>query len=114
MFLFYYTNTKGDRIKNETPFLTPSQDNQDFTYVLRQNEDRVYGELIVDNKLLPKVTKLISEGNIVGWVQGKLEFGAKTRWVIVLSWQDPRDPQMKRRVNMVVKKGKDLDHLSLW
>ena len=101
--LFYYTNTKGDRIKNETPFLGPSQDNQDFTYVLRQNEDRVYGELIVDNKLLPKVAKLISEGNIVGWVQGKLEFGARAlgnRSILA----DPRDPQMKRRVNMVVKK----------
>ena len=50
-----------------------------------------------------KVSKLISEGNIIGWVQGKLEFGARAlgnRSILA----DPRDPQMKKRVNMVVKK----------
>ena len=37
----------------------------------------VFIEVIPDSKLFRKVSKLISEGNIIGWVQGKLEFGGQ-------------------------------------
>ena len=75
----------------------------DIVKIVKDNEDKIFYEALSDEELLPKVAKLISEGNIIGWVRGQLEFGARAlgnRSILA----DPRDPQMKRRVNMVVKK----------
>ena len=47
--------------------------------------------------------KLISEGNIVGWFQGKMEWGPRAlgnRSLLV----DPRDTNMKKVLNMRIKK----------
>jgi len=103
LFVYYHMNPNSERIDNTSPFLGPSEKILDIVKVCKQNEDRVFIEAISENKLLPKVAKLISEGNIIGWVQGSLEFGARAlgnRSILA----DPRDPQMKQRVNSVVKK----------
>ena len=99
---FHYNRSNNKRVSNKTPFLGPEQTNTDFIELCK-NDERVHWEVIPDNSLFKKVSKLISEGNIIGWVQGKLEFGARAlgnRSILA----DPRDPQMKKRVNMVVKK----------
>ena len=100
---YYYNRTNKKRIRNESPYLGPQEDNQDFIEICKQNEERIHWEVIPDSKLFRKVSKLISEGNIIGWVQGKLEFGARALGNRSI-FADPRDPQMKKRVNMVVKK----------
>ena len=102
---YYFTQSKDNwyEIDNQSPFLGPEENNQEFLEVCRKNEDKIFWEVIPDSTLFRKVSKLISEGNIIGWVQGKLEFGARAlgnRSILA----DPRDPQMKKRVNMVVKK----------
>ncbi|MDD2679595.1 MAG: carbamoyltransferase [Candidatus Omnitrophica bacterium] len=52
---------------------------------------------------LPKVTaELISQGNIIGWFQGRLEFGPRAlgaRSII----GDARDPQMQSKMNLKIK-----------
>ena len=101
--IYYYNRTNKKRIRNESPYLGPQEDNQDFIEVCKQNEERIHWEVIPDSKLFRKVSKLISEGNIIGWVQGKLEFGGGALGNRSI-FADPRDPQMKKRVNMVVKK----------
>ena len=53
-------------------------------------------------KLTDRVAKLISDGNIVGWIQGKAEFGPRAlgnRSILA----DPRSPQMKERINAEIK-----------
>ena len=103
MHVYYHINGNSNRISNTTPFLGPSEKVLDIVKVCKDNEDKIFFEPMPEDKLLPKVAKLISEGNIIGWVQGKLEFGARAlgnRSILA----DPRDPQMKKRVNMVVKK----------
>ena len=103
LYVYYHCNPNSERLNNTTPFLGPSEKILDVVKVCKENEDRIFIEAISENKLLPKVAKLISEGNIIGWVQGKLEFGARAlgnRSILA----DPRDPQMKQRVNSVVKK----------
>ena len=103
LFLYYHLNPNSERIDNCTPFLGPSEKILDVVKVLQKNEKRIYFEALSEKQLLPKVAKLISEGNIIGWVQNKLEFGARAlgnRSILA----DPRDPQMKQRVNSVVKK----------
>lgn len=100
---YHATFPSMDRKDNQTPFLGPEESASEINSELLKWSDKVDYELIVDNKLIPKVAELISEGNIIGWVQGRLEFGARAlgnRSILA----DPRDPQMKQRVNSVVKK----------
>ena len=101
--LNYWNHITNDRKENKTPFLGPSEKLLDIVKIVKDNEDKIFYEALSDEELLPKVAKLISEGNIIGWVRGQLEFGARAlgnRSILA----DPRDPQMKKRVNMVVKK----------
>ena len=101
--LHYWNHITNDRKVNTTPFLGPSEKLLDIVKVVKENDDKIFYEALSDEELFPKVAKLISEGNIIGWVRGQLEFGARAlgnRSILA----DPRDPQMKRRVNMVVKK----------
>ena len=101
--LNYWNHITNDRKENKTPFLGPSEKLLDIVKIVKDNEDKIFYEALSDEELLPKVAKLISEGNIIGWVRGQLEFGARAlgnRSILA----DPREPQMKKRVNMVVKK----------
>ena len=52
--------------------------------------------------LFKKTAELIAKGNIVGWVQGKAEFGPRAlgnRSILA----DPRIPDIKERINASVK-----------
>jgi carbamoyltransferase len=52
--------------------------------------------------LCAKVAKLISEGNIIGWVQGRMEFGPRAlgaRSII----GDARNPEMQKKLNLKIK-----------
>ena len=53
-------------------------------------------------KLSKKVSKLISEGNVVGWFQGRSEFGPRAlgnRSILA----DPRNPEMQKKLNLKIK-----------
>ena len=101
--LHYWNHVTNERMENKSPFLGPSEKLLDIVKVVKDNDEKIFYEALSDEELFPKVAKLISEGNIIGWVRGQLEFGARAlgnRSILA----DPRDPQMKKRVNMVVKK----------
>ena len=49
------------------------------------------------------ISKEITNGNVIGWYEGRMEFGSRAlgnRSILA----NPRDPQMKARVNKVIKK----------
>lgn len=53
-------------------------------------------------ELLERTAGLIAEGEVVGWFQGRMEFGERAlgnRSILA----DPRDPGMKDKVNAVIK-----------
>lgn len=53
-------------------------------------------------ELSKKVAKLISEGNIIGWFQGRSEFGPRAlgnRSILA----DPRNPEMQKKINLKIK-----------
>ena len=55
-----------------------------------------------EDRLLEKVSILISEGNIVGWHQGRMEFGPRAlgaRSILA----DARDPAMQKKLNLKIK-----------
>ncbi len=53
-------------------------------------------------ELLNQTARLLSEGNVIGWFQGRLEFGPRAlggRSILA----DPRDPKMRDTLNMKIK-----------
>ena len=59
-------------------------------------------ETLSDAELASRTARLISEGNVVGWFQGRMEFGPRAlgaRSILA----DPRDPKMRDTLNMKIK-----------
>jgi hypothetical protein len=53
-------------------------------------------------ELIERTARLISEGNVIGWFQGRMEFGPRAlgaRSILA----DPRDPRMRDTLNMKIK-----------
>ena len=101
---YYYTaNNNTSRKENKVPYLGPYYSDDDVLKVLKYYSDKVYFEKKLDTPLIKEVAELIRDGNVVGWFEGKLEFGARAlgnRSILA----NPRDPDMKARLNRVVKK----------
>jgi carbamoyltransferase len=59
-------------------------------------------ETLPDGELAARTAKLLSEGNVIGWFQGRMEFGPRAlggRSILA----DPRDPKMRDTLNMKIK-----------
>lgn len=55
-----------------------------------------------DEVLFDEVARLIAEGNVVGWFQGRMEFGPRAlgnRTILA----DPRNSEMQRKLNLKIK-----------
>jgi len=55
-----------------------------------------------DRGLVTETARLIAEGNVIGWFQGRMEFGPRAlggRSILA----DPRDPKMRDTLNMKIK-----------
>ncbi len=81
-------------------FLGPEFLNIDVERSLRKFKP-IY-EKLVEPELYTKVAQLIDEGNVVGWFQGKMEFGPRAlggRSIIA----DPRRIGMQKKLNLKIK-----------
>jgi carbamoyltransferase len=59
-------------------------------------------ETLSEPDLVSRTARLLSEGNVVGWFQGRMEFGPRAlggRSILA----DPRDPKMRDTLNMKIK-----------
>ncbi len=84
----------------EQAFTGPTYTNDEIRGVLGR-EDAVFEEFS-NGELLGTVAKKIAEGQVIGWFQGGAEFGPRAlghRSILA----DPRDPQMKDKVNLKIK-----------
>jgi carbamoyltransferase len=66
-----------------------------------QNRNAKFKRLDHDH-LCDTVAQLIDEGNVIGWFQGRMEFGPRAlgnRSILA----DPRDPNMKDNLNLKIK-----------
>lgn len=101
---YYYTETNSkERPENTTPFLGPYYSNEEVLKVLENYTKEVWYEYKGNTDLVKQIAQEITDGNVVGWFEGKLEFGSRAlgnRSILA----NPRDPQMKERLNRVVKK----------
>lgn len=59
-------------------------------------------DVLPEEELYPKVAELLDTGNVVGWFQGKMEFGPRAlggRSIIA----DPRRTDMQKKLNLKIK-----------
>jgi carbamoyltransferase len=59
-------------------------------------------EVLSDADLVARTARLIADGNVIGWYQGRMEFGPRAlggRSILA----DPRDPKMRDTLNMKIK-----------
>ena len=82
-------------------YLGPEYSDDDVKYYL--NSLKANFIQLKEKDLLIKVAKLISEGHIFGWFQGRMEFGPRAlgnRSIL----GDPRDPKLQKIMNLKIKK----------
>ncbi|HKQ75618.1 MAG TPA: carbamoyltransferase C-terminal domain-containing protein [Blastocatellia bacterium] len=85
----------------EDVFLGPEYSDQEIKPVL-DNCKLAYRYIISDEKLLDEVSRLLHQGNIVGWFQGRAEFGPRSlgaRSILAT----PLLEHMKENLNLFVK-----------
>jgi len=91
------------RKENTNPFLGPFYNKDDYFQALQKFDLEIYYEKKLYEQIIDKVALEITEGNVIGWFQGRMEFGARAlgnRSILA----NPKDPQMKARLNKVIKK----------
>ena len=102
---FCYTKNKreimpnAERIKNNI-YVGPSYSNDEIKLFLDKNV--IQYKFLETNSLLETTAKLISEQNVVGWFQGKMEWGPRAlgnRSILA----DPRTKEMKYILNEKIK-----------
>jgi carbamoyltransferase len=69
--------------------------------MLRENR-AVYRRFAAGNGLFEEVARLISDGKVVGWVQGRMEFGPRALGARSILG-DARNPEMQSVMNLKVK-----------
>ena len=103
LYYYYSTNNDGERIDNTNPYLGPSYNKEDIQKSLDLFSNQINYVERNDTDLIPLIAKQIKGGMVIGWFDGRIEFGARAlgnRSILA----NPRDPHMKSRVNRVIKK----------
>ena len=103
--LGYYDYLKNKRAINgndsmKGTYLGPSFSNDEIIKFLSTTEAKY--QSLEDNKLLPLLANLLNDGKVIGWFNGKLEFGPRAlggRSII----GDPRNKEMQSIMNLKIK-----------
>ncbi len=89
----------GDRMRGA--LLGPGIDDKDVEKVARRHRaPNVHLE--DEGELCDRVAAMLADGKVVGWVQGRMEWGPRAlgnRSILA----DARDPEMQRRLNLKIK-----------
>ena len=104
LLLVYGTeNNRPDNISNDFMkggYLGPTYNNEEIRKILNNKSYKF--NYFEDEQLIKKVADLIASGNVIGWFQGRLEFGPRAlgnRSII----GDPRNSKMQSIINQKVK-----------
>jgi carbamoyltransferase len=91
----------SDPTECTAPTLAPTLRPADIGRVIRQYS-AVAESFSSEEHLLNRVAQLLDEGNVVGWVQGRMEWGPRAlggRTIL----GDPRSAEMQRKMNVKIK-----------
>lgn len=88
------------RDRQKGTYLGPSYENEQILNFLTENS--LPYEFLDTQNLLERASKHIEEGKIIGWFQGRMEFGPRAlgnRSII----GDARSPEMQKKMNLKIK-----------
>jgi carbamoyltransferase len=101
-FYIYNCALKNPRVfRMEHAFWGPSFSDAEIAATLNRAE-AVYETVDDEEELLERTAQMIADGKVVGWFQGRLEFGPRALGARSLL-ADPRKPEMKDVINAKVK-----------
>ena len=100
----YYT--QGQVLRNVSkeafsPYLGPGYQDAEIEAMMKQYS-AVANYIEADEMLFAQVSRLINEGNVVGWFRGKMEWGPRAlghRSIIA----DPGNEEMQKKLNLKIK-----------
>lgn len=96
----YHSKNKGI---NTSPYLGPDYSEQEILQELEKNIKKVKAYRLTERVLIDRVANIIANNNIVGWFQGRMEFGARAlgnRSILA----SPHTAEMRTKLNYVIKK----------
>ena len=102
----YVQRARGDGLgarRMALPLWGPSFANDDIAYALYERRGCGFTYFERFDDLVRDIAQRINRGQIIGWFQGRMEFGPRalgSRSIL----GDPRDPGMRERINRLVKK----------
>ena len=99
----YYNSTHPHRIDNTNPYLGPKYLSDVVKKELQHYNKKLIYNKLSDDEVISVVADAISNGKVVAWFEGRLEFGARAlghRSILA----DPTNGEMKSRINKIVKK----------
>lgn len=85
------------------PLWGPEYSDQEISAALSARGDCASARFESLDELISRVALALAQGQVVGWFQGRMEFGPRalgSRSILA----DPRDPEMRSRINRLVKK----------
>lgn len=103
----YYMYFENERKVYERPdsmkgaLLGPSYCNKEVLTALKRHK-AVFDVFASFDELCKEVARLLSEGNIIGWFQGRMEYGPRAlgnRSIL----GDPRNKEMQKKLNLKIK-----------
>ncbi|MFM8255988.1 MAG: carbamoyltransferase C-terminal domain-containing protein, partial [Bacteroidota bacterium] len=103
----YYQYFGKERIQSnesdqlEGSYLGPSYSNKEVELVAKRVKG-VYHYHATNQALYEQVSGMLANGKVVGWFQGRMEFGPRAlgnRSIL----GDPRDPEMQKKLNLKIK-----------
>lgn len=100
-YYMYYSNIKPKLLKDKSIYLGPRVDQCQINK-LNLKFDAIFKKHQNNESLCDEVAKLLSCGKIVGWFQGRMEFGPRAlgnRSILA----DPRNPDIQGLINRKIK-----------
>jgi len=104
--LIWYKYLNNDRIANEnndfqkSSLLGPQYTDEQIEKYLKENN--IPYEKLMSSELPGYVADRIIEGNVIGWFQGRMEFGPRALGARSILG-DSRSPDMQKRMNLKIK-----------
>lgn len=90
------------RKRLEHVYLGPANSSEEIYRILQSSSAKFQDFRGKEEDLLRSTAEALSKGEVVGWCQGRMEFGPRAlgaRSILA----DPRGPQMRDRINKIVK-----------
>ena len=91
---------KNGRDAQRGSYLGPSFSHADIENILTKNQTAF--TKLSDAEIAPAVAKLLAEGNVMGWFQGRMEFGPRALGARSILG-DARSPKMQALMNLKIK-----------